>query len=197
MAYSIFYLLSLIRGNIFLMLCFSLHVFLQVLGAVLMPRMTGQQYILIYFITFAIPLSGCLAAYIIEKNVSSLYNKEFISRLGFIIAVALCMQSGRMVDYLLAGFQAVQSKPSLELIALLMSVSGAALKCAAIVSCGLLMLINLIELPFAWFCTAFGFTAKAGVSFAGLRPTVMFLLLTSLFDYISGFITRNLWPGSY
>lgn len=197
MTCSLLYLFSVVRGNIFLLLCLSLYAFLQQISAINGTQLNNYQYAVIYFIAFAVPASGWIAAQLIERNISILYNRQFISNAAFIIAVALCLQSGKFVDFLISGIEAAKGKSHLELTGVLVNTANSALKCAAVVACSLLVLVSLVEVPFIWFCSALGFTQKAEISFAGLRPAIFFVIFIYAFDLIVGYISFRLWPSLF
>jgi hypothetical protein len=197
MIYSLVYLLSVIRGSIFMLLCLSLYALILLLSGISGITFSSPQYLVIYCMAFSIPLSGWIASLIVEKNISTLYNRRFISTTVFTVTAALCLQNGKSIDYILAAFNAVQNKSPMELVGLFVNTVNAALKCSAVVACSFIILISLVEIPFVWFCSAFGFTHKAEISFAGLRPAVFFVILIYSFDLITGFLSHRLWPAGF
>ncbi len=197
MVYFAIYSFGLISGNIFILFVLSL---LPVL--LLLPKLAAQnagftQYIVSYFIVLSIPVSGLLTSYLIEKNISSLKNKQFISRTAFIITVALCLQSIRFVDFLTGTVTLQHTGTHAETLAIVVNVCNACLKSAAISAFGILFLVNIVELPFIWFCQAFGLTNKARIPYSGIRPAISFLVFIYSFDFIVDLLSSKMWPDIF
>ena len=192
MGLTLIYLYSIIRGNVFAMLILILFIISQCTAKLIIRDFSLSRNILLCVILCSVPLACMIAAFLMEKCVSNLNNKEFICKAVIVMVAALCIQNTKFIDYFMNVIRQLAIMPDDTLVVCAVKVLNISLKCASIITISTLSLVSLVEIPFVLLTNVFGNTYRASLSFSGVRFAVFFSLIVYCFDFFVDVLATNL-----
>lgn len=186
---------AVLCGNLFLLLLLLFSILTFLLQSLSGTALSFEQSVALHATVFVIPVAGWLAGEFIRRALHQSSQGDLFARTALIVTCLLCLNEPQLVSYLSAAASFAGEKSGIELAARVVHAAGLAFKAGGVTAAALLLLLAIFELPFIWMCNAFGYTSRAEISIAGLRPAALLFLIVVLFERIAAFFARHLWPA--
>jgi hypothetical protein len=163
-------------------------IFLHSLGL----SVSTAEFCLLAGLIAAVPLAAWLAGRFVDRFAFGTSRSACFSVLAVALAFSVFVDSGLLSGALKAVLQVLAQGAWGRQLVLAGAIGNAVIFCAGLVSFVLMMLVLMVELPFVWFSRRD--RSGAVTAIGALRPLLLVLALSLVFNHVSGLFYDELAP---
>lgn len=182
-------------GRVFGVICAALTVSIYFILLLVVPEKASLLLPVVCIMALSVALAGYIAGLLLEKFGFNKFQSPALQTMCFVLPLAIGFAAPTGSDFLISSIDvAIKSSNTMDTAGFLLLVVERTIFCGTIAAFVIMVIELLFELPFLWFCNAYGFLRKPNISLEGIRAITIVALCAFGFDLIASFFVGDLWP---